>query len=177
MPPKSRSWRLTTNRMLAAAAILVAAAVAAFGIQGWQRDAEGPTPTATPAGDASTECPRLTASVPSDLTRRTEVLEDGAAERRGWRVTHNEPSLRREVSLSTGAEPVTFMHGEPRGLRRSRVTVQGQPAMRYDTPSGDVFVHWRDPGVSSDCSGYTIVTVGLSDPEVSRVLASVRTSR
>lgn len=133
------------------------------------------TPTASPA-QRSADCGELTADVPADLSRTStveEIVDTGPA---GGRVTYGEPSLRRELSLITGSEPVAFDHGEPTGTVRSETTVMSQPATQVVLPNGDRFVYWEDPSAVPGCEGRQVAMIGFTEEEAERVLTSLAVS-
>jgi hypothetical protein len=170
------------RRGLTAAAVVVAAVLAAAlaaplltDDSNVGEDAVPRSTGTTPLPGDPTTCGELRADVPDDLTQRTQVEETVEAGPAGRRVTFNETSLTREVSLITGSEPLTFDHGVPAGARRSETAFRSHPAVRVDLPSGDRYVYWQDDSRDSGCEGFQIVTVGLSEQEHDAVLASVDT--
>jgi hypothetical protein len=166
---------LPPSTAVSTASVILAVVLAASGCATSSSSAEGADVERAAHAEptSSVRCPTLTGDVPPDLVRHRPKHEDEAG---GFgpstTVTFNNRATR-ELSMSTASSDEPVGEGLP-GVRRNR-SIDGVKVTEVVSENTRTFM-WQQEDASNGCSYWSLSTVGLTDREVERALASIRES-
>lgn len=120
-------------------------------------------------GKNDMSCPQLVAKVPSDLRHRKVRRTDGKSMPASTSVIWSNGNSTRVVNLTSSISNETFGDGPTSSVKTRKV----QGAVAQEVVNGDVHrVAWKQG--DGPCPYWTLVTGGLSEPELEAALDSVK---